>query len=118
MTLIDGALAIVGVVAIVGLAAWWRWGHRRTVVDARDHYDSAVVQFPGRCFRLRRDPATGLATPCDEPVVGSGAFTDHRGNVLEVEACDAHRTALTGWRGDPGAVAGGIPPGRGRSGGS
>jgi hypothetical protein len=115
--LIDVAVTVVGVLAVVGLAAWWRWGHRRTVVDSRDHYDSAVVQFAGRCFRLRRDPATGLATPCDEPVVGSGAFTDHRGNVLEVEACSAHRAALTAWRSDPGAVAGGTPSEPGRSGG-
>ena len=70
------------------------------------------MQFPGRCFRLRRDPATGLATPCDEPVVGWGEFTDHRGNVLEVEACHAHRGALTGWHDGPGGVVGAAPPGR------
>jgi hypothetical protein len=112
MTLIDGALAVIAVVAVIGLLTWWRRHRRYAVTDTRDHYGSAVVQFPGRCFRLRRDPATGLATPCDQPVVGSGQFTDHRGNVLEVEACDAHRRALTQWHGDPGGVAGGIPTGR------
>jgi hypothetical protein len=113
MTLIDVAVTVVVVLAVVGLVVWWRWGHRRRVHDDRDHYDSAVVQFPGRCFRLRRDPDTGRATPCEEPVVGSGEFTDHRGNVLEVEACDAHRGALTGWHGDPGGIGGGTSPGRG-----
>jgi hypothetical protein len=104
MTLIDVAVTVVVVLVVIGLLVWWRWGHRPTVTDARDHYDSAVVQFPGRCFRLRRDPVTGLATPCDQPVVGSGAFTDHRGNVLVVEACDAHRSVLAGWQGDPDVV--------------
>jgi hypothetical protein len=118
MTVSDRAITIVTIivvlaVAVVALLAWWRRAGRRPVVDDRRHYDSAVLQFPGRCFRLCRDPVSGSASPCDQPVVGSGSFIDHRGNVLLVEACADHASALSDWHLDPNGVRGGSAlPGR------
>jgi hypothetical protein len=63
-----------------------------------DVYAPAFIVEPGQCFRLCRDPGTGGALPCDRQVEGTGEFLDHRGNVIEVEACAAHRVDLQNWQ--------------------
>ena len=65
-----------------------------------DFYAPAFIVDPGHCFRLCRDPATGAAYPCDGPVEGRGQFADHRGNLVEVEACGLHLIDLENWRFD------------------
>jgi len=65
---------------------------------SRDVYAPAFIVEPGQCFRLCRDPVTGGAHPCDQHVEGRGEFVDHRGNVVEVEACRAHRVDLVNWQ--------------------
>lgn len=74
-------------------------------------YAPAFIVDPGHCFRLCRDDLTDAASPCDRPVEGRGEFVDHRGNVVEVEACATHMADLGRWRFHPvegpgGAVSG------------
>jgi hypothetical protein len=66
--------------------------------DGRGFYAPAFILDPGHCFRLCRDPATGTAHACPGPVEGSGEFADHRGNLVEVEACSVHMIDLGNWR--------------------
>jgi hypothetical protein len=105
------AVALVAVVVLAGVAVVGlrqsRSG-RRTRADSRvvsskevtaddGYYAPAYSNFPGRCFRLCREPETGTAYPCDQPVVGVGEFEDPRGNVVTVEACRDHQGTLTRW---------------------
>ncbi len=66
--------------------------------DGGDFYAPAFIMDPGHCFRLCRDPATGTAHACPGPVEGIGEFADHRGNLVEVEACSVHMIDLGNWR--------------------
>jgi hypothetical protein len=66
--------------------------------EGGDFYAPAFIMDPGHCFRLCRDPATGTAHACPGPVEGSGEFADHRGNLVEVEACSVHMIDLGNWR--------------------
>lgn len=66
--------------------------------DGEDHYAAGFLVRPGRCFRLCRDSEGGVAYPCERPVVGRGEFEDHRGNVVNVEACAVHKGVLGAWR--------------------
>ena len=74
-------------------------------------YAPAFIVESGHCFRLCRDTVTGVASPCDRPVEGKGEFVDHRGNVVEVEACGTHMIDLGKWRFHPVEGAGGAMSG-------
>jgi len=71
---------------------------RSRTADDGDFYAPAFIVEQGRCFRLCRDPGSGAAHPCDQDPVGRGEFLDHRGNVVEVEACGAHMVDLVNWQ--------------------
>ena len=113
------AATLIAVVVFVAVAVirprWSRSGRRRAADRTVDHavdrtgvipkatagdgyYAPAYAVFPGRCFRFCREPGTGTAFPCDQPVAGVGEFEDPRGNVVTVEACRSHQGTLQRWR--------------------
>ena len=119
MILAIAVSATVAGLAIVALLVRWARAGRRSAGPGRDPgrrdpssvttlrsrpaasgdvYAPAFIVEPGQCFRLCRDPVTGGALPCDRQVEGRGEFLDHRGNVIEVEACAAHRVDLQNWQ--------------------
>ena len=112
-------VAALATLAVLALAVRRAHAHGRSAKAGRgvEHMDSTLVPplrippaanggiyapsflvEPGQCFRLCRDPATDDAYPCDRDVEGIGQFVDHRGNVIEVEACAAHRVDLVNWQ--------------------